>query len=278
VRFDEQAGYIKCYAVTQGSAWLTMDGVDAPVAMQAGDAFVLPRGWSFTLASDRQLDAPLMRELFPHGGQGGELQLNGGGEFRLVGSRFAVQGHAAPLLLHMLPPIVHLPQESERGVMRWLVERTMEEQRTQLRSPQPGHTLVAEHLAHLMLLQAFRLHIASNPATTSGWLQALADRQLSPAIAAVHANPADDWTLERLAKEAAMSRSAFAERFTAVVGEAPMRYVTRWRMIVAAHQLARTDASVAAVAAAAGYESESAFSTAFKRVLGYSPRTARRPG
>jgi AraC-like DNA-binding protein len=153
--------------------------------------------------------------------------------------------------------------------MRWSVERLMLE----LREPQPGGEIIAQQLATMLLVQALRLHLndASRPGV--GWLFALADRQMSAAMTAMHAEPGRRWTIESLAERAAMSRSAFALKFKRIVGASPMDYLTRWRMILAADKLVNTGEPISRLAPALGYESESAFSTAFKRVMGVAPRS-----
>jgi AraC-like DNA-binding protein len=168
----------------------------------------------------------------------------------------------------MLPPIVHIRKESDQAALRWSVERMMHE----LQNPQPGNFLVAQHLAHMMMIQALRIHLAEGKEGGVGWLFALADRQMGAAIQAMHADPSRRWTLQHLAEHAGMSRSSFAERFKATVGIAPMEYLTRWRMMLAGDRLAHTGDPISVVALALGYESESAFSAAFKRVMGCAPR------
>ncbi|RVL56862.1 hypothetical protein CN141_21350 [Sinorhizobium meliloti] len=121
-------------------------------------------------------------------------------------SRFTVSGHYAHAVLRTLPPIVHITKESEQAALRWAVERMMLE----LREPQPGGFLVAQHLAHMMLLQSLRLHLADGMGTQVGWFPALADRQICAAITAMHAEPAYRWNLQELAERAAMPRLAFA--------------------------------------------------------------------
>lgn len=148
----------------------------------------------------------------------------------------------------------------------------MERMRQELREPQPGCYLAAQHLAHLMLLQALRLHLAEGARGGVGWLFALADRQMAAAINAMHADPARRWTLQSVAERAGMSRSSFAQRFKETVGASPMDYLTRWRMLLAGDRLASTGEPISAIALSLGYESESAFSTAFRRVMGCSPR------
>ena len=133
-------------------------------------------------------------------------------------------------------------------------------------------SLVAHHLAHLMLLQVLRLHLAQGTGGQVGWFYALADPQVSAAMAAMHADPAHRWTLGELACRAGMSRSIFAQRFRERVGETPIGYLTRWRMMVAAERLAEGRLPLAEAARSLGYGSENAFNTAFKRVMGCPPR------
>jgi AraC-like DNA-binding protein len=142
----------------------------------------------------------------------------------------------------------------------------------ELRKPQPGGGLVVQHLAHTILVHALRIHLSDASKAGVGWLYALADRQMSVAIGAMHENSGHAWTLQELAALAGMSRSSFALKFKATVGVSPMDYLTRWRMLLAGDRLANSGQSVSAIALSLGYESESAFSTAFKRVMGRSPR------
>jgi AraC-like DNA-binding protein len=141
-----------------------------------------------------------------------------------------------------------------------------------LLDPQPGTSLIAQHLAHMMLVQALRLHLAEGSQAGVGWLFALADKQMSTAITAMHGDPAHGWTLQKLAARAGMSRSTFALKFKETVGASPMEYLTRWRMLLAGDKLTNSREPISAVSSSLGYTSESAFSTAFKRVMGSSPR------
>jgi AraC-like DNA-binding protein len=173
-----------------------------------------------------------------------------------------------------MPPIIHLHEEADRAGLRWALERM----RHELVEPQPGGALVAQHLAHMMLVQALRLYLADGVGRSVGWLFALGDPQMAAAIGAVHAEPGTRWTLQALARRAGMSRSNFARKFKDAVGSSPMDYLTRWRMLLAGDRLALRVEPVAAIALSLGYESESAFSTAFKRVMGSSPRRYARAG
>jgi AraC-like DNA-binding protein len=274
IQFPDQNKLIKCYAVVTGECWLAVDGVPDAAHLKKGDCFVLPSGRPFRLASDMALPPQPSSNYFPPPRPGAVVKINGGGDFFLVGSRFGVSGGHADILMGMLPPIVHIHNESEQAALRWSVERMMQE----LHSPQAGSPLIAQHLAHMMLIQALRLHVADKTAEGSGWLFGVTDKQLGPAISAIHSNPSYRWTLQALAGHACMSRSAFAQKFRETVGASPMEYVTRWRMLLAGDKLENSSDPVSVISLSLGYESESAFSTAFKRVTGSSPRQyGRRP-
>ena len=270
IQFARHLGF-KCYAVVTGRCWLSVQDVAEAVALTEGDCFLLPQGRPFRLTSD--LDLPSVPySTLPR--VGGIATLNGGGDCFIVGGHFALGDLHAGALLAALAPIVHVREEADKVALRWSLERM----RHELRERQAGAALVAQHLSHIILVQALRLHIAEGSRAGVGWLFALADKQVSRAIAAVHNDPGHRWTLPALAEQAGMSRSGFALRFRELVGETPMEYVTRWRMLVATDRLAASGEPVAAVARSLGYVSESSFSTAFKRVIGRSPRHYSRKG
>jgi AraC-like DNA-binding protein len=267
IRFGRHEG-IKCYAVVSGDCWLSVEVPDA-VHLNTGDCFLLPRGRPFRLATDLTLTPVDALTVLATAKRQGEItQINGGGRCCTVGSHFAFTGNHAGILLGVLPPIVHIQKESDKAALRWSLKQMMQE----LREPQPGGFLVAQQLACLMLVQALRLHLAEGSKGGVGWLFALADKQMSAAIASMHDDPAHGWTLQSLAQRAGMSRSTFALKFKHTVGESPMGYLTRWRMLLAGDKLTNSSDSLSAIARSLGYESESAFSTAFKRVMGCSPR------
>jgi len=274
IRFPDQQESIKCGAVVSGHCWLMVEGVAEPVRLAAGESFLLPSGRTFRLASNLSAASVEASSVFASVRKGGIVTHNGGGDCLLVSSRFALAGNYAAMLLGVLPPIVHLRNEVDQETLRWSVERMMQE----LREPQPGGFLVIQHLAHMILVQALRLHMAEGPRGGVGWLFALGDRQMGAAIHAMHGDPAQRWTLQALAELAGMSRSSFALRFKETVGKSPMEYLTRWRMLLAGDRLANSRDSISSIALSFGYESESAFSTAFKRVMGCSPRQYGRAG
>jgi len=259
---------IKCYAVVHGGGWLQVEGVPETIRLRSGDCFLLPRGRPFRLASDLNVTPVDALTLFVRRGNGTIEKLNGGGDWLSVGGHFTFAGHHAEFLLGALPPVVHLKHEPEKETLRWALEWMMQE----LREPQPGSLLMMQHLAQMMLVQALRMYLAEGARGGSGWLYALTDRQMSAAISAMHEEPSRRWTVEELAQRAGMSRSIFAARFKEIVGDSPMEYLTRWRMLLAEERLAKSGESIAGIASGLGYESQSAFTKAFKRVMGRVPR------
>jgi len=273
VQFPSHEG-IKCYAVFSGRGWLAVEGVPAPVLMETGDCFLLATGRPFRVASDLSLPPEDGPGIYANRLQTGTISvIDGGGNCLMVGGHFNLSGAPAKVLLNILPPIVHIRDEEDRAAIRWALERMMRE----LREPRPGGFLIAQDLAYLMLIQALRLHLAKGVQSGVGWLFALADEQINRAITAMHDKPAHPWTLQELAKQAGMSRSSFAQKFKATVGEAAMEYLARWRMLLAGDKLTSSNAPVSEIAQSIGYQSESAFSAAFRRVMGCSPRQYR-PG
>ncbi len=268
IRFGNRPGTIKCHAVTAGACWLAVDGMDAAVRLTAGDCIILPSGRPFTLASDLTLHPAQAQDVLGNARPGDVIAHNGGGDFAFAGTRFEVDGRKAGTLLGTLPPLIHLHEADDRAAMRWCITQMM----TEMRDGRPGGRLAARHLAHLMLLQAFRLHLSRQAGDRVGLLYALADAHLGRAIEAMHADPAHRWTLAELASRAGLSRSIFAQRFRERVGETPIGYLAEWRMMLAKDRLAEGRDSLVTIANGLGYESENAFNTAFRRVIGCSPR------
>lgn len=264
---------IKFTAVMRGTCWATVDGLEHPVRFDAGDCFLLNSRRHLILSSDPALPAESGEHLQEAVARDGVAVHNGGGDMFLISGRFAFSGRHAAILFDALPPLVSIPRASSQAeVLRWALDQWAAE----LRNPRPGGVLMATHLAHLMLVQVLRLFLETSSELPQGWFLALTDRQISPAIAAMHAEPARHWTLEDLARLAGISRTVFAQRFKALVGSTAMDYLTRWRMLLAANRLRTGSENVATIAFSLGYESESAFSTAFKRLMACSPTQYRR--
>lgn len=262
------------HVVTEGQAWVDVPGAD-PVHLQAGDLALVPHGRGHVLASDLavpslgrvdQLPQEYVTEAYSVLRHDGDGPRSG-----LVCGILTVDGPAARPLLELLPAVVHVPASS--ATTPWL-GRTLELVAAELAHVRPGGEAVVTRLADVLVIQAVRAWLdAQEPAT--GWIGGLRDPYVGAALAAVHRDPAHPWTVAALAHEAAMSRSAFAARFTEVVGVPAMSYVATWRMHVAADLLARGE-GVAQAAAAAGYGSAAAFSRAFTRATGRAPGSVRR--
>jgi AraC-like DNA-binding protein len=178
-------------------------------------------------------------------------------------------------LLQGLPEMIHLPAASTAGGP---VAAAVTLMATEACEPESGTGVVVDRLVDLLFVYALRAWLAAQGAPAGcGWVGALHDDVVGPALRAVHADPAYPWTVAALASHAGLSRAAFARRFHAAIGEAPLTYVTRWRMTVASDRLARGD-RIAAVASMVGYRNEFAFAKAFKRVRGVAPGQLRRAG
>lgn len=262
--------------VARGRCLLEMEGLTAPVQMAQGDCFLVPHGTPYVLRDDALTPTVSCRSLMPQA-RTGVVQLGAGhgdGATLLCGW-FHFDAEAMHALAHLLPPLVHVRMDSARadaiqGTLQLLAMETLE--------PGMGSSLVVGRLADVLLVQAVRAHLEQVPDASSGWVAALADARLGEALRAMHADMAQPWTVEALAAKARLSRSAFAARFRERVGRSPLEYLTRWRMVKAGQMLRRERLSLGQVAAKVGYESEAAFSKAFKREMGSAPGAWRGAG
>ncbi len=205
------------------------------------------------------------------------LTYGGGGEpTTLICGAVRFDHPAASELLKILPPIVHLQTwgapDSE------LMHSTLRLMAAEVADQRPGGETIVTRLADILVIQAVRSWLEHSPEARTGWLGALKDERIGPALLEIHRRPTNDWTVASLAECACMSRSAFAARFNTIVGESPVQYLTRWRMHVAGTWLREGEIGVAECAARLGYTSEAAFNRAFKRVLGITPGAWRRTG
>jgi AraC-like DNA-binding protein len=270
VQFPPPAG-AKFNAVRRGSCWLRVDGVQDPLHLAEGDCFLLTRPLGFVLASDPDRPAEPAYPIFAAAGDG-TARAGTGDEVFLIGAAFTFTERARALLLDSLPPVIHVTAGTpEAGTVRW----ALGELDAELRGRPLGATLVAERLAIVMLVRMLRLHLARDPARSAGWLAGLADPTVAAALREMHDRPAHAWTVAELAQIVAVSRSTLAARFKDVVGKGPLEYLTEWRIELAADRLRRSNDTVATIARAVGYSSESALSVAFKRTTGRSPRDYR---
>ncbi|PHM45395.1 hypothetical protein Xmau_01045 [Xenorhabdus mauleonii] len=264
---------IKFMAVTKGTCWGVVEDAEKPICFHAGDCILLNSHQSLLLSSDPALPVTDGASLAEEAVRNGLVKYNGGGDVFILSGLFIFSGEHAGVLFDALPSIVHIPKATDQAeVIRW----SLAQWATELREPKPGGILMSTHLAHLMLVQVLRLFLTTSDALPQGWFRALTDKQIGQAIMAIHAESERNWTLLSLAQVAGVSRTVFAQRFKALVGRTAMEYLSRWRMLKAADRLQNSSDSVATIAFSSGYESESAFSTAFKRVMAVSPGKYRR--
>lgn len=271
-------GVLMFHVVTSGQCWIEVDGIE-PSLLQPGDLALVPHGEGHRGASEPGQPGPglfdLHREylseryeIIRHGG--------GGAMTRMVCGVVRFDHPAARHLVSVLPRLIRVEADSSPQ-LDWL-HSTLRLMAAEARELRPGGETVITRLADILVIQAIRSWIASDPAAQTGWLGALRDRQIGRAITLIHRDPARSWTVADLAHEVAMSRSAFAARFSELVGEPPMQYLARWRMHVALTWLKEDSATVGELAIRLGYQSEAAFSRAFKRFAGVSPGSVRRQG
>jgi len=260
---------LKFFAITKGECWLLMDG-KTPLRLGEGDVFLITQT-AFTLCSDPAREAVDAHAAFA-GASNGYARLGDGSAFSFLGGHIVLDPEAAGFMGGIYPRFVHVPAGSPHAsVSSWLLARLVEERQ----SGQPGTTLAMGQLSQLLFIEIMRAHLLSSTLPPPGLLRAVSDGRLAPALRLVHADPARQLDLDTLAAAAAMSRTVFIDTFKAVAGTTPMAYVTQWRMHLAAKILRDEDRPIAELAHSLGYGSESAFSNAFKRVVGQAPRLYR---
>jgi AraC-like DNA-binding protein len=263
------------HVVTQGSCELVGDGF-GPIALSRGDFALVPQGQGHRLRTGARVPTPDVVQLpqqmiteryslLRHGG--------GGAPTLLVCGVVQFDHPFARQLIALLPPVIHLGALREE-LSEWM-EGTLKLMATEARQLRTGGETIITRLADILVIQAIRSWIEDAPVGQRGWLAALKDPQIGRALMRIHHDLARDWTVASLASSASMSRSAFAGRFTTLVGDTPMHYLTRARMDAASASLKTGKATLAELASQLGYQSEAAFSRAFKRSVGLAPGTAR---
>lgn len=271
---DPQAMWF--HVVTNGWCWLDVEGT-APVRLGAGDFALVPHGEGHRARSEAGVPVVAVESL-PHDYASDRYALlrhgGGGASTTMICGAVRFDHPAARNLVDVLPRTI-VVEASSSPRTEWMQStlRLIADEASALR---PGGEAVITRLSDILVIQAIRSWIETEGAGQVGWLSALQDPQVGRAISLVHRDPARPWTVASLAGELAMSRSAFAARFTELAGEPAMRYVTRWRMHVARDWLEQGDVTVSELAGRLGYESEAAFSRAFKRIVGVSPGAVRR--
>ncbi len=262
--------------VTAGAGWLEVEG-EEPQFLRQGSLTLIPHGTGHRVRSDLDahseslFDLPVEQvseryEIMRHGG---------GGEFTHATCGVVRFDHAAAQhLIPLLPKVIQVDTwEEDDG--SWL-QSTLRFITREAKELRPGGETVITRLADILVIQAIRSWLDSAPEANSGWIAALRDEQIGQALVAIQREPERDWTVGSLASEVGMSRSAFSARFTNLVGESAMRYLTRWRMQLARTQLRQTSDSLSVLAFRLGYQSEASFCRAFRREFGESPGSVRR--
>lgn len=262
---------IKFFAVVRGHCWVCIDGEAEPIHFETGDVGLLSAKRSFVLASDPGIPPVDAMSLFSDSGKTTAV-LGEGSDFAHIGGHVLLDPASGRLLADVLPPWIHVPATSPQATaFRWLLDQLVEERAANL----PGTQLASAQLAQLLFIQILRAHLQTSAPMPAGWLRALSDSRIAPALRLMHADPGRAWHLDELARACAMSRTTFAFHFKSIAGVAPLTYLTEWRMRLAERALREGAAPVAVVGQSLGYTSESAFSNAFKRVTGHSPRVYR---
>ena len=263
------------HLIMEGECYVELEG-EAPTKLIAGDAIVFPQGDAhlmtsepgLTPASGARLDTIFSRRprVLAYGG--------GGVTTRLVCGYLACDARLARMLLTGLPKLVRVNvRGSNAGT--WL-EASVRYALAEARSPRPGGSGVLAKLAEVLFIEVLRLYMNEQRDGRTGWLAGVGDRIVGAALNALHSRPAHAWTLEELASVAATSRSVLAERFQHLVGSSPIQYLTQWRMLLAANLLSGSNAPLARIAEDVGYQTDTAFSRAFRREYGTPPAAWRR--
>ncbi len=270
---------VSFHVVTAGTCHLRLPGAD-PIELRGGDLALVPHGRGHDLLSTADAGPSQRVDLLPqnylsehysvlqHGGDGRAAQL--------ICGVVSCDDPAARELMRSLPAVLFVGGDTVSAASS--VRDTLRLMAHELAHPQPGGEAVATRLADILVVQAIRSWITTSTETEVGWLRAVQDERIGRAIEAIHDDPGAEWSLERLAQVATMSRSSFSERFTQLAGEAPIAYLTRWRMNVAHARLLNEDITAARLATDLNYQSEAAFNRAFTRVIGRTPGSVRRQG
>jgi AraC-like DNA-binding protein len=262
-----------CLIVTRGSCVLGVDQHPL-IPLVGGDFLFLPAPHTYTLRDRPETPTHSVLDVTtPEAFHRSRLITHGGGgtPVSVVAGCFTFASPESQLLIRHLPPIIHLPASGPHATP-WF-QSTLQFIAAETARSLPGSAAIVDRLAEVLFVQAMRSRIGSFASTGSpSWLAALGDPQIGESLRLMHAEPARPWTVPQLARRVSMSRSAFAARFRQLVGETPLDHLTQWRMVRAASMIReKRPAKMSAIASAVGYESESSFGKAFRRVIGTPP-------
>jgi AraC-like DNA-binding protein len=254
----------------RGNCWLSVDGIPDSLPLAGGDCFLLAPGSAYTLRDNVGTSPRSFCEVAPRDGSQVIRYGGGGSPTTIVSGWFQFDPASVRTLTRLLPPLILVRADQARGLA---LHTTINMIASELAEPAPGGDLVVRRLADVLFVQCIRAHFASqSEKCNSGLLHAIFDPQIGVALMSMHEKVDFAWTVESLAAACGMSRSAFALRFKHLVRETPLEYLTNWRMEKAGAFLRRGDKKLFEVARAVGYDSDAAFSKAFRRVTGVAPR------
>ena len=244
----------------------------------AGDLLVLPQGRGHVIGTEDGKPVSARLVLFAQMKEESlTVSMGGGGAMtRLISGAFRFEGDNLPSMLAVLPSIIHISREALAEEAGWL-DGLAHYLHAEARAPQSGAAIMISRLIDVLVIRAMRTWVHKAPPENKGWLGALADPRISRALKTIHDTPFERRTVAELADIAGMSRSSFAERFTSLIGAAPLHYQTRWRLLLANEMLQGGRTRVSDVARRIGYESDAAFSRAFKAQFGVSPVSVAHP-
>lgn len=261
--------HVKFGGVIEGARWLWIEGSSERVKLDAGDFYLLTDGRPYCFASD--LTAPMQdgnQIMADHLCEDGIVRFGKGTPATVgAGGRFVFDEEMSGWLLELLPALIVIRRVSPQARA---LQPALDLIRLETEAVRPGAAAIAASLASIVLVNILRAHLATD-ASPVGWFGALADPKIGEALRLMHGNVTRRWKVADLAAEVAMSRTSFSEHFRAHVGLPPLEYLTRWRMTLARHALKVGSDTLATIAASIGYDSETAFSLAFKRMFGESP-------
>src|ERR1700682_1962261 len=260
--------------VSRGNCWLSIEGIPDPLPLTGGDCFLLAPGSTYALRDDPRTRARSFCEVAPRTG-GNVIHYGGGGvPTTIISGWFRFGQTSVKPLKRLLPELILVKADQAQTLA---LHATLQLLASEMAQPAPGAEVMVNRLADILFIQCVRAHIASSSETCkSGWLRAIFDPKIGAALKAMHERVENPWTVETLAAAAGMSRSAFALKFNELLGGTPIEYLTNWRMYKATGLLQEDDRKMFEVAKSIGYDSDAAFSKAFKRVLGVAPREFRR--
>lgn len=260
--------------IARGNCWLTVDGISEPVPLTGGDCFLLSPETAYALRDNPRTPAKSFCELGPSKDKNVIHYGGGGTSTSIVSGGLYFEKPTLKPIAQLLPKLILIKAEQARSLA---LHTTLQLLAAEMADEAPGSEIVANRLAEVLFIQAIRAHIAAGAdCHNPGWLRSIFDPQIGAALKALHEDVDRPWTVESLAEAAGMSRSAFAARFKELLGKAPLEYVTEWRMQKAVRLLQQADKKLFEIAKSVGYESDAAFSKAFKRVLGVTPGEHRR--